>query len=67
MTLREGMIEWLSECFEDEDFAAMSTDTLMAGIERHWDGGMRDFLDSSPDLVDIASMSTLRRWTRKRY
>jgi hypothetical protein len=67
MTLRQGMIEWLGECFEEEDFASMSTATLMEGIERHWDGGMRDFLDCNPDLVDIGAMSTLRRWTRKRY
>ncbi len=67
MTLREAMIEWLSECFEDEDFNQMSTGTLMDGIERHWDGGMRDFLNCNggyPDpLIDEGAMSTVRRWT----
>ena len=67
MTLRDEMIEWLSDCFEDEDFAQMSTGTLMDGIQRHWEGGMRDFLDSSPDLIDENAMSTLRKWTRIRF
>jgi hypothetical protein len=47
MTLRDEMIEWLSECFEDEDFAQMSTGALMDGIQRHWDGGWKSFLDAS--------------------
>jgi len=63
MTLRQAMIEWLSECFGDEVFERMLTGTLMDGIERHWDGGMRDFLNSSPDLIDESSMTTLRKWT----
>jgi hypothetical protein len=67
MRLRDGMIEWLGECFEGENFVAMSTAALMDGIERHWEGGMRDFLDSNPDLVDVNAMSTLHKWTRKRY
>jgi hypothetical protein len=53
MTLRDAMIEWLSDCFEGINFDRMSTGTLIDGIERHWDGGMESFLDACVDVTDL--------------
>jgi hypothetical protein len=63
MTLRDAMIDWLADCFEGINFDRMSTGALMDSIDLHWEGGMRDFLNSSPDLIDEGSMTTLRKWT----
>ena len=53
MTLREAMIDWLTDCFEDINFDRMSTRALMDGVNRHWDGGWKSFLDACADVTDL--------------
>jgi len=62
MTLREAMIEWLSDCFDEIDFGRMSTGALMDGIERHWEGGMRDFLNCNGGYPDTLTNVLVHWW-----